>query len=53
MKVLITGANGFVGKNLKLFLKERSDIEIFSFSNMPVPKILNIFSISGKIIFKD
>jgi nucleoside-diphosphate-sugar epimerase len=29
MKVLITGANGFVGKNLKLFLKERSDIEIF------------------------
>ena len=31
MKVLITGANGFVGKNLRLFLKERSDIEIFSF----------------------
>ena len=31
MKVLIVGANGFVGKNLKLFLKERSDIEIFSF----------------------
>lgn len=31
MKVLITGANGFVGKNLKLFLKERSEIEIFSF----------------------
>ena len=31
MKVLITGANGFVGKNLKLFLKERSDIEIVSF----------------------
>jgi UDP-2-acetamido-2,6-beta-L-arabino-hexul-4-ose reductase len=32
MKVLITGANSFVGKNLKLFLKERSDVEIFSFS---------------------
>ena len=31
MRVLITGANGFVGKNLKLFLKERSDIEIVSF----------------------
>ena len=31
MKVLITGANGFVGKNLKLFLKHRSDIEILSF----------------------
>jgi UDP-2-acetamido-2,6-beta-L-arabino-hexul-4-ose reductase len=31
MKVLITGANGFVGKNLRLFLKERPDIEILSF----------------------
>ena len=31
MKVLITGANGFIGKNLKIFLKERSDIEILSF----------------------
>ena len=31
MKVLITGANGFVGKNLKLFLKERPDIKILSF----------------------
>ena len=33
MKVLITGANGFVGKNLKLFLKERSDVVILSFFN--------------------
>lgn len=32
MKVLITGANGFVGKNLKLCLKEKFDIKIFSFS---------------------
>ena len=31
MKVLITGANGFVGKNLRLFLKEKSDIEMISF----------------------
>ena len=31
MKVLITGAEGFVGKNLKLFLKERPDIKILSF----------------------
>ena len=32
MKVLITGSNGFIAKNLKLFLKERPDVEIFSFS---------------------
>jgi nucleoside-diphosphate-sugar epimerase len=32
MKVLITGSNGFVAKNLKLFLNERPDVEIFSFS---------------------
>jgi len=32
MKVLITGSNGFIGKNLKLFLKERTDIEIISFN---------------------
>ena len=32
MKVLITGSNGFIGKNLKLLLKERADIEIISFN---------------------
>ena len=32
MKVLITGSNGFIAKNLKLFLKERSDIDVFTFS---------------------
>ncbi|NWA26183.1 SDR family oxidoreductase [Pseudomonas gingeri] len=32
MKVLITGANGFVGKNLVAQLGERKDIEIISFT---------------------
>ena len=31
MKVLITGANGFVGKNLVAHLKERKDIEVLQF----------------------
>jgi UDP-2-acetamido-2,6-beta-L-arabino-hexul-4-ose reductase len=31
MKVLITGANGFIGKNLAVYLGERKDIEIFRF----------------------
>ena len=32
MKVLITGANGFVGKNLCLFLRERKDVEVVRFT---------------------
>lgn len=32
MKVLITGAQGFVAKNLHAFLLERPDIEVFQFS---------------------
>ena len=32
MKILITGGNGFIAKNLNLFLKERSNTEIFIFS---------------------
>lgn len=31
MKVLITGANGFVGKNLAAHLQERKDIEVLRF----------------------
>ena len=32
MRVLITGANGFVGKNLQLHLAEREDIEVLLFT---------------------
>jgi UDP-2-acetamido-2,6-beta-L-arabino-hexul-4-ose reductase len=32
MKVLITGANGFVGQNLVAHLKERADVEILRFT---------------------
>ncbi|KFF43313.1 capsular biosynthesis protein [Pseudomonas sp. BRG-100] len=32
MKVLITGANGFVGQNLTIHLSERKDIQVFRFS---------------------
>ena len=34
MKVLITGENGFIAKNLKIFLKERSDIKILKYSKI-------------------
>lgn len=32
MKVLITGADGFIGKNLQAYLKERKDITVFCFT---------------------
>ena len=32
MKVLITGANGFVGKNLQLHLAERKDVQVVCFT---------------------
>ena len=32
MKVLITGANGFIGQNLRLSLRERSDVEVECFT---------------------
>ena len=32
MKILITGANGFIGKNLKHHLVERNDVEIVCFT---------------------
>lgn len=32
MKILITGANGFIGKNLQLHLAERKDVEVVCFT---------------------
>jgi len=32
MKVMITGANGFVGKNLRLHLAERKDVQVVCFT---------------------
>ena len=32
MKVLITGANGFIGKNLQLHLAERKDLQVLCFT---------------------
>ena len=32
MKILITGANGFVGKNLRLHLTERKDVQVVCFT---------------------
>jgi UDP-2-acetamido-2,6-beta-L-arabino-hexul-4-ose reductase len=40
MKVLITGANGFIGKNLSAYLRERQDIQIVRFYREDAPSSL-------------
>lgn len=40
MKVLITGANGFVGKNLQLRLSERKDVQVVCFTHEHKPEQL-------------
>lgn len=55
MKVLITGADGFVGKNLRLHLAERKDIEVLCFTRAhktaDLPGLLNqvdfVFHLAG------
>lgn len=51
MKVLITGANGFVGKNLVAYLKERKDIEIFRFCREDDPQDLNALAAQVDFVF--
>lgn len=55
MKVLITGANGFVGKNLQLHLAERKDVQVVCFTRShsvaQLPALLNgvdfVFHLAG------
>ncbi|MCG9022846.1 capsular polysaccharide biosynthesis protein CapF [Laribacter hongkongensis] len=55
MKVLITGANGFVGKNLQLRLAERKDVEVVCYTREhsvdELPELLNgtdfVFHLAG------
>ena len=55
MRVLITGANGFIGKNLRLHLAERKDVEVSCFTRSndvaELPNILRgvdfVFHLAG------
>jgi UDP-2-acetamido-2,6-beta-L-arabino-hexul-4-ose reductase len=51
MKVLITGANGFVGKNLQLHLSERSDVEVSCFTREHELSDLAVFVSDADIVF--
>lgn len=55
MKVLITGSEGFIGKNLRLFLAERGDVEVMRYTRQDnvsqLPEMLHdvdfIFHLAG------
>jgi UDP-2-acetamido-2,6-beta-L-arabino-hexul-4-ose reductase len=55
MKVLITGSGGFIGKNLRLRLSERKDVEVFCFGRehtlAQLPELLHgvdfVFHLAG------
>lgn len=49
MKVLITGSDGFIAKNLRLYLTERSDIELCLFSKKNVAN--DLFQIVKEVDF--
>jgi UDP-2-acetamido-2,6-beta-L-arabino-hexul-4-ose reductase len=55
MKILITGADGFIGKNLQLHLAERKDVEVVCFTRSndvaQLPELLHgvdfVFHLAG------
>ena len=51
MKVLITGSNGFVGKNLIAHLSERSDIEVLRFTREDDPAQLPLLMAEVDFVF--
>ncbi|MEN7526110.1 capsular polysaccharide biosynthesis protein CapF [Cupriavidus sp. DL-D2] len=51
MKVLITGADGFVGKNLRLTLSERKDVQVSTFTREDDPASLPALVHEADFIF--
>lgn len=51
MKVLITGADGFIGQNLQVLLSERADIEILRFTLENSPTELSVLVGQADFIF--
>lgn len=51
MKVLITGANGFVAQNLIAVLGERNDVEVLRFTRDEKPEALDALVAQADVIF--
>ena len=50
-KVLITGAHGFIGKNLQLHLAERSDVQVLTYARQDSPAQLPALLREAEIVF--
>lgn len=51
MKVLVTGANGFVGKNLRSYLKQYEEIEVFCYDKDSTLDELNKYTKECDFVF--
>ncbi|MGT2455591.1 NAD-dependent epimerase/dehydratase family protein [Cupriavidus basilensis] len=51
MKVLITGANGFIGRNLLLHFAARNDVDVVCFTRSDDPTTLQSFVSDVDVVF--
>ena len=51
MKILVTGANGFVGKNLVAELKNRKYEEIYEYDLNTAPELLDEYTKKCDFVF--
>jgi UDP-2-acetamido-2,6-beta-L-arabino-hexul-4-ose reductase len=51
MKVLVTGANGFIAKNLMIHLRERKGVEILTFVRGDLAAVLTERAVDADIVF--
>lgn len=51
MKVLITGINGFIGRNLVAHLRERANVEVLGFGRDDAPELLQAMVAEVQCIF--
>jgi len=51
MKILVTGANGFIGKNLIAELQATTDHEVFSYDKNTDPNLLDSYCAKAEFVF--
>ena len=51
MKILVTGAKGFIGKNLIVELKNRKYIDIFEYDKVTNPSLLDTYCKEADFVF--